>query len=412
MASPLRILSLDGGGIRGLSSILILQEVMENIRRIYNLQQVPRPCEYFDLIGGTSTGGIIAIMLGRLGMTVEDCINAYKSLAKEAFTPKRRLIHLPLPPTGIYSAKALERAIEAVVKAQCKDEACVTRGACSHDDVLFRNDACVKTAVLAITKENVDARPTLFKTYDNTSGFRDCTIWEVARATSAASTFFKSIRCGRDNIEFIDAAFGYNNPCEVLMEEAQKQFPGDRQMYVLSIGTGLGSVATIKDTRTSILKALKSISTASKKVADRLDERYKNTGRYYRFNVDRGLEDVTLADWDKASKISAHTHNYLLEKQRDIIQCAKVIFSASCGMNDAADEQFGPEPYVVDGQSGQDERDWDSSEATNYGISIARNVVSQDAEQRNSIRVGAGTKARILRNTCSDGSRQWNMISI
>lgn len=63
-----RILSLDGGGVRGLSSLLILREIMEEIGRQSQASETPRPCEYFDLIGGTSTGGLIAIMLGRLGM--------------------------------------------------------------------------------------------------------------------------------------------------------------------------------------------------------------------------------------------------------------------------------------------------------------------------------------------------------
>lgn len=47
----------DGGGIRGISSLLILERIMESIRDSQNLDHVPRPCDYFDLIGGTSTGG-------------------------------------------------------------------------------------------------------------------------------------------------------------------------------------------------------------------------------------------------------------------------------------------------------------------------------------------------------------------
>ena len=62
-----RILTLDGGGVRGLSSLLILKEIMEEVARKTG-EVEPRPCEYFDLIGGTSTGGLIAIMLGLLGM--------------------------------------------------------------------------------------------------------------------------------------------------------------------------------------------------------------------------------------------------------------------------------------------------------------------------------------------------------
>jgi len=63
-----RVLSLDGGGVRGLSSLLILREIMEDIERRIGADETPKPCEYFDLIGGTSTGGLIAIMLGLLGM--------------------------------------------------------------------------------------------------------------------------------------------------------------------------------------------------------------------------------------------------------------------------------------------------------------------------------------------------------
>ena len=74
---PLRILSLDGGGVRGISSLYILKEIMRQIAREHaeNNPEAPeispRPCEYFDLICGTSTGGLIALMLGRLRMVKE-----------------------------------------------------------------------------------------------------------------------------------------------------------------------------------------------------------------------------------------------------------------------------------------------------------------------------------------------------
>jgi patatin-like phospholipase/acyl hydrolase len=72
---PVRILSIDGGGIRGMSALYILRELMAQIERLRGIMRPPppptealRPCDIFDLICGTSTGGLIALMLGRLEM--------------------------------------------------------------------------------------------------------------------------------------------------------------------------------------------------------------------------------------------------------------------------------------------------------------------------------------------------------
>jgi len=68
-----RILSLDGGGIRGLSALFILKDILDSVRR--KSGNCCLPCEHFDLIGGTSTGGLVAIMLGRLGMVTAQKIS-------------------------------------------------------------------------------------------------------------------------------------------------------------------------------------------------------------------------------------------------------------------------------------------------------------------------------------------------
>ncbi|KAH0562657.1 hypothetical protein GP486_002663 [Trichoglossum hirsutum] len=59
IALGLRVLALDGGGIRGLFGIIVLQSVMEEVRKIDcpESDDPLKPCDYFDLIGGTSTGG-------------------------------------------------------------------------------------------------------------------------------------------------------------------------------------------------------------------------------------------------------------------------------------------------------------------------------------------------------------------
>lgn len=200
-----------------------------------------------------------------------------------------------------------------------------------HEDVSFESQRGERqpfltsySVVLAITKDNVDAPPTLFKTYDTSAAFDTCTLWQVARATAAATTFFKSISVGRDGIEFVDAGFGYNNPCDILIQEAQREFPDRTQMRILSVGTGLGDIVAIKDRRLYIVDALKKMATSSKKVAATLAHRYSESGEYYRFNVDQGLQDITLSDWKQASTISAHTRNYLSEQSMAIEKFVEV----------------------------------------------------------------------------------------
>lgn len=89
-------------------------------------------------------------------------------------------------------------------------------------------------------------------------------------------------------------------------------------MTVLSLGTGLGDVVTIENTRLSVINALKKMAASSKQVAARLNKQHGDSDQYFRFNVDQGLQDIRLSDWEKASRISAHTHNYLMENERMI----------------------------------------------------------------------------------------------
>ena len=51
------LLSMDGGGIRGLSTLMILKNIMEAIATRERLDETPKPCDYFNMICGTSTGG-------------------------------------------------------------------------------------------------------------------------------------------------------------------------------------------------------------------------------------------------------------------------------------------------------------------------------------------------------------------
>ncbi|KAL2884662.1 Vegetative incompatibility protein HET-E-1 [Ceratocystis lukuohia] len=258
--SPARILSLDGGGVRGLSSLLILEKIMELIKSSEGLSEVPSPCDRFDLIGGTGTGGIIAVMLGRLKMTVDQSIQAYKSLANiESISEPMNLLTPPAFPT----ATNLEDAIKKVARENCSD-------------------------------------PRSIASYP--------------------------IKIGRDEEEFIDARYGFNNPCEVLISEAEKQFPG-RKIIILSIGTGLGDVVEVSDSENSMFRAFSRIATTSKHTDLRLRQKYSTIGGYYRFNVENGLGDTALPDSHTSGTIAGHTRNYLGENQNVVEQFVNVFTS-------------------------------------------------------------------------------------
>ena len=91
----------DGGGVRGYSMLIILQELMhrtfvETEGRAPKRHEVPKPCEHFDLIAGTGTGGLIAIMLGRLRMDVETCKDVYVRMTRKVFETDKTFAGIPL----------------------------------------------------------------------------------------------------------------------------------------------------------------------------------------------------------------------------------------------------------------------------------------------------------------------------
>ena len=124
----LKLLCLDGGGVRGLSSLYLLQQLM----RAANPVSPPKPCNFFDMIGGTSTGGyggskdlvdsiltshrLIAIMLGRLELSVDDCIEKYISMSDRIFVKKRHRLKLNTDIQGRFDTDELERSIKKIIR--------------------------------------------------------------------------------------------------------------------------------------------------------------------------------------------------------------------------------------------------------------------------------------------------------
>ncbi|MEY3463816.1 MAG: hypothetical protein RLZZ468_1594, partial [Cyanobacteriota bacterium] len=93
---PKRILSLDGGGIRGILTLGILERIEALLRQRHGNDPGFRLCDYFDLIAGTSTGSIVAALLAQ-GASVSEAIELYRRLAATVFTRRwwRRGLLLP-----------------------------------------------------------------------------------------------------------------------------------------------------------------------------------------------------------------------------------------------------------------------------------------------------------------------------
>ena len=83
-----RLLALDGGGVRGIMALEVLDALMERIKERKGLAEAPLPADYFELAAGTSTGGIMGIMLFRLRMTAHDTIEQYNKIAEQVFSPR------------------------------------------------------------------------------------------------------------------------------------------------------------------------------------------------------------------------------------------------------------------------------------------------------------------------------------
>lgn len=77
-----RILTIDGGGFGGLGCLLIIERIMEEVKQRSRRSLVP--CQVFDLICGTSTGGLVALLLGRFGLDCRRAIEVYKALRSDS----------------------------------------------------------------------------------------------------------------------------------------------------------------------------------------------------------------------------------------------------------------------------------------------------------------------------------------
>ncbi len=222
MAPPLRILSIDGGGIRGLIPAIVLERIE---------QRVGRPiAACFDLIAGTSTGGIVATALTRAG---------------EGGTPMwsaKQLIELYETEGPKIFDRSVFKAIESAFGIEDeKYPRANLQSALDH----YLGDARLKDALtdLLIAAYETEQRfPFFFKRRRaREDAAHDFAISDVAYATSAAPTYFEPLRLETDDtvewFSLIDGGVYASNPAMCAYAEARRHHP-DREVMMVSLGTG------------------------------------------------------------------------------------------------------------------------------------------------------------------------------
>ncbi|KAH7413353.1 acyl transferase/acyl hydrolase/lysophospholipase [Cadophora sp. MPI-SDFR-AT-0126] len=275
------------------------------------------PYHYFDWIAGTSTGGLNAIMLGRLRMSVDECLKDYADLAKKVFG-KPRWASYRFSPFFWFCAKYSGDRMSDVVKKVVDEHLCQGEGYA----FAMNKDMC-RTVVVAMKKNrNGHEIAHLFRSYEHhrrrqaTLEDRDdrrpnpmekpgpadsSLIWQVARATSAAPSYFSTIKIGED--EYGDGGFGANNPSTNIFWEVSQMNNNfdDANTLSLSIGTGISRFSRFRKgpfkRPLGWLNAAKKVSTDCEKAHVEMGNitHWGRKNMYHRFNVPEKATDPSKA---------------------------------------------------------------------------------------------------------------------
>lgn len=234
---PKRILALDGGGIKGLMSLQLIKKIESILAQRSNTPNDFRLCDYFDLIGGTSTGAILAAGLAT-GQTADQLIALYNELGNSIFEPAffRR---------GLFRAKFSEAPLRKALEREFGE---ISLGS-EH----------IKTG-LAITTKRLDTGSTWIlhnnprgKYFSSRPGSasvpnKDYRLSDIVRASTAAPHYFdgeKSEVASDVHGAFVDGGVSpHNNPALQLLLLATAQGhafqwrTGAQNLMIVSIGTG------------------------------------------------------------------------------------------------------------------------------------------------------------------------------
>ena len=219
-----KVLSIDGGGIRGIIPATVLAEIERRTGKLTS--------EVFDLVAGTSTGGILALGLSKPGQggkaqySAETLIELYETEGGKIFDLS--VWHQLQSVGGLAEEKYPSKGIDEVAKRY-------------FDDVRL---AEALTEILVTAYEIERRGPWFFKrrhARDQDTEGDNFLMREVAQATSAAPTYFEPLQLEwgpHGKRAFIDGGVHSNNPAMCAYVEARKIYPEENDFLVVSLGTG------------------------------------------------------------------------------------------------------------------------------------------------------------------------------
>jgi patatin-like phospholipase/acyl hydrolase len=241
-----KILAIDGGGIRGIIPARILVALEEMIGPIH---------ETFDLIAGTSTGGLIGLGLARspTPLTARAILELYVHRSDEIFTPNRyHTLHTAVAQVvssfGIQRRQVLQALTERPIYSD------VGIKAITHE--MFR-ESLLRDTLTNVLIPAVEVTPghwptcSLFHNLDSQYCLNASE--DVAMATAAAPTYFPHKKMGGRT--YIDGGLIYNNPALVAAKYAQQRGISFDNQHLLSLGTGYADVEGVGESHSLLFWA-------------------------------------------------------------------------------------------------------------------------------------------------------------
>lgn len=231
-----KILSLDGGGIRGVIAARILIEIEKQIKE----QKGQSLHEYFDLVAGTSTGSIIAALVA-IGKESANILKLYQKEGINIFPYQSRLSPQRLPLILKYGISAPKFSNEGLIKV-------LKKYFLRQDGTAIRLEEISEINLLIVAYNMFLESPTIFVNYHpeipkQTIWYDNLPLWEICASSSSAPTYFPAyeLKNGDLSLPHIDGGIAANNPILVAITHAIKLGHKLEDISIISIGTGENS---------------------------------------------------------------------------------------------------------------------------------------------------------------------------